>query len=178
MKFSPLNIKNQEFNKSVRGFDKDEVHLFLEKLADEFEKLVTENDTVKKELEQAKNRIAEYKKIEKNLQDTLLKAHESSSRAVESAKKQSVLMIKEAELKANQIIDKARESADDIRNSVLGLREEKALLIAKLKALINSQASILEMKINEVADEKKPVDKPGEVAKLDINIDDILEKLL
>ncbi|RJP62327.1 MAG: DivIVA domain-containing protein [Ignavibacteriales bacterium] len=178
MKFSPLNIKNQEFNKSVRGYDKDEVHLFLEKLADEFEKLVTENDTVKKELEQAKNRIAEYKKIEKNLQDTLLKAHESSSRAVESAKKQSVLMIKEAELKANQLIDKARESADDIRNSVLGLREEKALLIAKLKALINSQASILEMKINETAEEKKPVDKPGEEAKLDINIDDILEKLL
>jgi cell division initiation protein len=178
MKFSPLNIKNQEFNKSVRGYDKDEVHLFLEKLADEFEKLIAENDSVKKELEQAKNRLAEYKKIEKNLQDTLLKAHESSSRAVESAKKQSVLMIKEAELKATQLIDKARESADDIRNSVLGLREEKALLIAKLKALINSQASILEMKINETTDAQKPVDKAGEVEKLDINIDDILEKLL
>ncbi len=178
MKFSPLNIKNQEFNKSVRGFDKDEVHLFLEKLADEFEKVIAENDSVKKELEQARNRIAEYKKIEKNLQDTLLKAHESSSRAVESAKKQSVLMIKEAELKANQLIDKARGTADDIRNSVLGLREEKALLIAKLKALINSQASILEMKINEAVEEKKTTENSGEVEKLDINVDDILEKLL
>jgi len=178
MKFSPLNIKNQEFNKSVRGFDKDEVHLFLEKLANEFEQLIAENETVKKELEQAKNRITEYKKIEKNLQDTLLKAHESSSRAVESAKKQSVLMIKEAELKATQLIDKARVSADDIRNSVLGLREEKALLIAKLKALINSQASILEMKMTESVEEKKVTAKIEEQEKLDINVDDILEKLL
>lgn len=178
MKFSPLNIKNQEFNKSVRGYDKDEVHLFLEKLSDEFEKLVAENETVKKELEQAKNRINDYKKIEKNLQDTLLKAHESSSRAIESAKKQSVLVIKEAELKAAQLIDKARESADDIRNSVLGLREEKALLIAKLKALINSQASVLEMKTAEPAEASKEITKNETEEKLDINIDDILEKLL
>ncbi len=178
MKFSPLNIKSQEFNKSVRGYDKDEVHLFLEKLSDEFEKLLAENDSLKKELEQAKSRITDYKKIEKNLQDTLLKAHESSSRAVESAKKQSVLMIKEAELKATQLIEKARETADDIRNSVLGLREEKALLIAKLKALINSQASILEMKMSEPKEEKKQVEKDEEPEKLDINVDDILEKLL
>ncbi len=87
-------------------------------------------------------------------------------------------MIKEAELKATQLIEKARETADDIRNSVLGLREEKALLIAKLKALINSQASILEMKMSEPKEEKKQVEKDEEPEKLDINVDDILEKLL
>ncbi|KAB2842088.1 MAG: DivIVA domain-containing protein, partial [Melioribacteraceae bacterium] len=39
MKYTPFSIKNQEFNKSVRGFDKEEVHAFLEKLAEEFERL-------------------------------------------------------------------------------------------------------------------------------------------
>ena len=66
MKFSPFNIKNQEFNKALRGYDKDEVQLFLEKLSDEFEKINSENDSLKKELEKATSRINEYKRIEKN----------------------------------------------------------------------------------------------------------------
>jgi cell division initiation protein len=65
MKFSPFNIKNQEFNKALRGYDKDEVQLFLEKLSDEFEKINSENDSLKKELEKATSRINEYKRIEK-----------------------------------------------------------------------------------------------------------------
>ncbi len=40
MKFSPLSIKKQDFSRSVRGFDKEEVQAFLEKLADEFEDLL------------------------------------------------------------------------------------------------------------------------------------------
>ncbi|MCX6152316.1 MAG: DivIVA domain-containing protein [Ignavibacteriales bacterium] len=178
MKFSPFNIKNQEFNKSLRGYDKAEVQLFLEKLSDEFEKLNNENDSLKKDLEKTTSRINEYRKIEKNLQDTLLKAHESSSRAVDSAKKQSVLMLKEAEIKAQQILDKAREAADGIRNSVLGLREEKALIVAKLKALINSQAGLLDIKTDEFPNEVNAAKKLEQTKKLDIDVDDILEKLL
>jgi cell division initiation protein len=178
MKFSPYNIKNQEFNKAMRGFDKDEVQLFLEKLADEFEKLNNENETFKKELEEATSKINEYRKIEKNLQDTLLRAHNSSSRAVESARKQTGLMIKEAELKAQQIIDKARGTADEIRNSVLNLREEKNLIIAKLKTLINSQASLLSAEIHEAKEKEEPTKPVEQSEKLDINVDDILEKLL
>jgi len=51
MKVSPLSIKKQEFNKTMRGYDRDEVQAFLDKLAGEFEALQKENDSLKKELE-------------------------------------------------------------------------------------------------------------------------------
>lgn len=35
MKISPLEIRQQEFTKKMRGFDPDEVQSFLESLADE-----------------------------------------------------------------------------------------------------------------------------------------------
>lgn len=179
MKFSPVNIKNQQFTKSMRGYDRDEVHAFLEKLADEVEKLNSENDSLRKELEKANQKLNEYRKIEKNLQDTLLKAHESSSKSVESAKKQSLLMLKEAELKAAQIVEKARESADEIRNAVLNLREEKNVIIAKLKALVNSQAGLLEIRVENDEKEKHPLIKSTQEPEMpDINIDKILDKLL
>ena len=61
---------------------------------------------------------------------------------MEATKKQTSLMIREAELKASQIIEKARESTNDIRNAVVNLREEKDLILAKLKAIVSSQANL------------------------------------
>ncbi|MFH1194625.1 MAG: DivIVA domain-containing protein [bacterium] len=177
MKFTPLNIKNQEFNKSVRGFDRDEVKAFLEKISDEFAKLQSENDKYNQELEDLREQNKEFKKIEKNLQDTLLNAHESSNKAVDSAKKQTALLYKEAELKSAQIIEKAKEDASAIRESVLKLREEKNLLIARLKAMIESQANLLEVAFEYGVDFKKEI-KPQRRTPKSINTDDILEKLL
>src|SRR4030066_257931 len=102
MKLSPQDIKRQEFKKSLRGFDKEEVQAFLEKLADDIDELLKENESLKKELETVNENLAEYRKLQKNIQDTLAKAKESSSRSIESAKKQANLIIQEHELKAGQ----------------------------------------------------------------------------
>ena len=141
MKISPLEIRQQEFTKKMRGFDPDEVQNFLESLAEELQKLNEENESLKSEVETLTEQINEYKKIEKNLQDTLLKAQENSAKSLEAVKKQTSLMMKEAELKASQIIEKARENANDIRNAIINLREEKDLIISKLKAIVNSQSN-------------------------------------
>jgi cell division initiation protein len=178
MKFSPMSIKNQEFRKSVRGFDKEEVQAFLDKLSDEFENLQRENEQIKKDLDAANIKLNEFRKIEKNLQNTLLRAQESSTKSLESTRKQSNLMVKEAEIKASQILEKARESANEIRNAVINLREEKDLVVARLKSIISSQAHLLEMKVENAGDEKKPFKKIESPNKIDINIDEIVNKIL
>jgi cell division initiation protein len=174
---SPLSIKKQEFNKSFRGFDKEEVQAFLEKLADDFEELQQENESVKRQLDDANLRLSEFSRIEKSLQDTLLKAQESSTKAIESTKKQTSLMIKEAEIKAAQIIEKAKIYAEEIRNSVITLREEKDLIVAKLKAIINSQARLLDMRVADAGEEivsAKEIENPN---KLNIDIEKIVDNL-
>jgi len=178
MKISPINIKRQEFNKSFRGYDPEEVQAFLEKLANDIDEIQKENDKIKEQLENANVQLIEFKRIEKNLQDTLLKAQESSSRAIESVKKQTNLMVKEAELKANQILEKARENADEIRDAVIKLREERNLIISKLKAMIDSQANLFELQVKDAGEETPAVKKPEQPGKVDIDVDDIVNKIL
>ena len=181
MKYTPFGIKNQEFNRTVRGYDKDEVRAFLEGLADEFERLQSDNDKLKNEIESLAGQVKEFNKIEKNLQNTLLTAQESSTKAVDSAKKQAVLILKETELKAAQMIEQAKENANSIRGAVLKLREEKRLLLATLTAMVETQTSLMEMSftpVDKAGTKKKKAPVPKEDDKLDINTDDILEKLL
>lgn len=177
MKFSPFSIKAQEFSKSLYGYDKEEVRAFLESLAAEVEKLQKENDKLVLQMDQNAEEITEFKKLEKSLQSTLLNAQESSSRSVESAKKQNQLIIKEAEIKANQLIEKAKNEAELVRSSVLKLKEEKNLLIAKLKAMVETQSSIINMGIASI-DSGNPVLSKDADKKSAIDEDDVLEKLL
>ena len=177
MRFTPFSIKAQEFNKSVRGFDKDEVSAYLETLSNEFEKMQNENNELKSKIDNSSEEISEFKKLEKTLQSTLISAQESSSKAVESARKQNQLIIKEAEIKANQTIEKANKEAELIRDSVLQLKEEKNLLIAKLKAMVETQASILDIGSKTFESKALPVEEK-QSDNLEIDVDDVLEKLL
>lgn len=178
MKVSPLNIKKQEFNKVVRGYDKEEVQAFLDKLADEFEIIQRENESLKKQLEESNEKLSEFRKIEKNLQNTLLKAQESSSKSIESTRKQAGLIVKEAEIKASQMIEKARENANEIRNAVIHLREEKDMIIAKLKAIVNTQSKLLELNVRNIGSEEIKSVGPEEIKKIEIDINEIVNKLL
>jgi cell division initiation protein len=177
MKISPINIKKQEFKKKLKGYDPEEVQAFLEKLADDVDELQQENENIKRQLDDANLRLSEFARIEKSLQDTLLRAQESSSKALESTKKQASLIIKEAEIKVSQMEEKAKINAKAIRDSVIALREEKDLIVAKLKAIINSQARLLDMKVADAGEDivvAKEIENPN---KLDLDINRIVEKL-
>jgi cell division initiation protein len=178
MKLTPLLIKKQEFSKSVRGFNAEEVQAFLDKLSIEVDALLRENEDLKVEVEDLREKVVEFQKIEKNLQDTLIKAQESSSKTLESTKRQTSLMIKEAEIKASQLIENAHENANEIRNAVMTLNEEKDLIIAKLKAVVNSQSNLLEGKVKEAGEEPSESKKQDSSERVDVDVDDIVDKLL
>ncbi len=61
---------------------------------------------------------------------------------------------------------------------LLNLREEKDLILAKLKAIVSSQSNLLELKVERAGDEKTTGKKIEEKNKMDIDINDILNKIL
>jgi cell division initiation protein len=178
MKLSPNGIKTQQFKRVLRGYDIEEVQAFLERVADETELLQAENETTLKQIEALKEKIKQFRKIEMNLQDTLTNTQESSSKSIEAAKKHSALMIKEAELKAAQIVEKAKENTNELRDSILKLREEKKLLLAKIKAIVDTQTEILSFNKERESGVTSAPDKGVKKVSDDINIDDIVESIL
>ncbi len=161
----------------MRGYDREEVSTFLEALSLEFAQLFEENEKLKSDIEYNKNQIEDYKKLEKTLQSTLMSAQESSSKAVESAKKQNALIIKEAEIKAAQLVDRSKEEVTRLQDAVLELSEEKKLLLAKLKAMVETQVKVLDSSSSIIKSKPAPV-KQIKNKDEDIDVDDILEKLL
>ena len=178
MKLSPLMIKKQEFEKSMRGYNVEEVQQFLNKISSKMEELIGKNEELEDEVKKLKLQIEKLQKSEKELRDDIQKTKETSAQALESAKKQSALIIKEAEVKASQMIQHAEEKVNALQNAVMTLREEKDMIIARLRAIVSTQSNLLEGKVKDAGEEPKKPKAQDKAEKLDIDLDGIVDKLL
>ena len=134
-----MQIKKQEFEKSMRGYKVDEVQIFLEKISSEVEEYLNQIEQLETEAAGLKRELDGFHLLEKKLQENILKSEETSFQAIDSAKKQAATIIKEAEVKASQLIQKAEEKANEFQNVVMKLKQEKDLIIAKLRAIVGTQ---------------------------------------
>ena len=150
MKITPLEIKKQHFKPKMRGYDPAEVEAFLEMVADEYETAVNERNTYAAQAAQLKIQLKDYQQVEKTLQDTLLNAQETVSQSRENSKREAQIMLREAELKAERILDDARERLDKMKNELTILRSQKESFAKRLKHLLESQIELI--KVLEIDD--------------------------
>lgn len=178
MIFAPDGIKKQEFNKSFRGFDREEVHAFLEKISAEFGTLFNENDELKKELVETKQQLEKYLQLENKIQHTLSNAEKKSKKMIEESEHKAGEILRLAEEKSSELLKKAHAESDELKSSMKDLREEKEILLAKLKSIINYQARLFEMKIEEDEEVIHEPKQPAPVSKIKVDVNEIVEKLL
>jgi len=143
MKLTPLDIRKQEFRKTLRGFDPIEVQTFLEMVGEEYEQLLEKNKQLNHRLIELETKLKDYQENEKNLRETLLNVQEVKKQSEESSRRQADLLIKESELKALEIIEIARKQARQMRDEVSILRSQKESFINRLRQILISQIELL-----------------------------------
>jgi cell division initiation protein len=143
MKLTPLDIRKQEFRKTLRGFDPIEVQTFLEMVGEEYEQLLEKNKQLNHRLIELETKLKDYQENEKNLRETLLNVQEVKKQSEESSRRQADLLIKESELKALEIIEIARKQARQMRDEVSILRSQKESFINRIRQILISQIELL-----------------------------------
>ena len=149
MKLSPLEIRQISFSKSMRGYSCVEVDTFLEGLADDLEALIRENAGYKEQLEKQARTIAELEKTEGALTDTLVMAQKAMENAKANAHKEGELIIRQAEIRAEEITGEAVRRAAELQGEILELRKKRRFLVEKVRGLIQSLERDLDWEENE-----------------------------
>lgn len=150
MKMNPADIRQQQFTlKLFRGFDVTEVDNFLEEVALDFEDLLRENNQLKEELSRLEERIQAVEEREKILKETLIATNKLSEEMKENAKKEAQLVIKEAQVNAENIIESVRTEEARIRNEINELKRQKRLLAERLKMSIDMYLRMVEENLLE-----------------------------
>jgi len=145
LKLTPIDIRKWEFKKGMRGYDKYEVQAFLELAAEEFEKLQQDRREFEQKSKRLEKEIEEYRRVEKSLQDTLVSAKETTDRSMENSRKEAELIVGDAELHADKILEGARKKASNIEDEITRLTVLRDSFTVKLKSILSSQVELLDM---------------------------------
>ena len=145
LKLSPIEIRKQEFKKSMRGYDTVEIDTFIELVANEYENLIKENENLNKQVITMETELKHFKENEKTLKQTLYKVQETSQLSKENSEREATLIKKEADLHAAQITDKARAEMHRMKEEMVALKQQKASFVARLRHLLSSQMELIEV---------------------------------
>ena len=137
MKLTPLEIKQQTFEKGLRGYDTADVQAFLTLVSNEFEHLINKNKELEQQIDKLTERVKHYERVEDALHETLQTAKESMEQKVSGAKQEAKNTLEKAEMEADAIIKEANHNRQQVRQSILRLLDRR-------EEIINGMTSYLE----------------------------------
>jgi cell division initiation protein len=149
MKITPQDIHQQEFKGSMRGYDKDEVDAFLQMIAEQLEETVKENAGLQDKVKELEERLAEYQKNRRNLEEALLAAQKITEQMKENAEKEAQVKIREAQVKADKILAEAVQQSQQYNQEISKLRMQRDQMIAQFKSILEQSFLFLKSLTND-----------------------------
>jgi cell division initiation protein len=151
-RLTAMDIEKQGFTRKMRGYDPDEVQLFLRAVAEEIERVNLENATLNEEAGVLRSRLEDFKDRERTLQETLVTAQIMSADLKDRSKAEAELLVKEARFKAERLLEQAQDQLHALENEIGRLRLEKDAFENRMRAAIDEHLSLLDLRKQEKAD--------------------------
>lgn len=143
------DIENQEFPNRLKGFDRDEVKMYLKSVGEEVERLNLENAERAEELGQLRSRIEEFSQRERILQDAIVSAQRMSDEMQQKARTEADLLLREARIKAERTLQESQDQLSRIENEIGRLRLERDSFEKRLRGLIEQHLELLDLRSSE-----------------------------
>ncbi|MGH9142959.1 MAG: DivIVA domain-containing protein [Vicinamibacterales bacterium] len=144
MKVSPLDLRQQRFRKSFRGFDPVEVASFMAAVADDYEQALRETDRLRQDLMRMEVVLTEHREHEKNLQSTLLTAQKLSDDIKATAERDAQRIIREAQGQSELLLERTQSRLEDIQREIDGMKLKRKDVEVSIEANISTLRNTLE----------------------------------
>lgn len=144
MNVSPLDLRQQTFATSFRGYDKVEVTAFLSAFAEDYEQALLAADRLRHDVIRMEAIINEHRAHENNLKSTLMTAQKLADDITSRAEQEAQRIIREAEARAELLLEKTQGRLDDIHRDIDGMRQKRRDVETSLEATIQAVRNTLE----------------------------------
>jgi len=144
VRITPLDIRNHDFPRRLSGYDREEVDTFLRMLAEDYEAALRESQSLRERVNQLELRVQELTANEKLLQETLTTAQQLSDDLKQTAVKEAEVMVSEAEVKGEKVLDAAHRRAARLAEDIREMKQVRVRLAAAIRATIETHLGLLE----------------------------------
>ena len=99
-----IEIRNQSFKKTFRGYEATEVNNFMYQLAQDYEKLYSQNVQLKDHNQMLQLELQRYRKMEETMNNALIIAQQTAEDIKYNARKEAELNLEEAKKNIHDIM--------------------------------------------------------------------------
>lgn len=145
MSLTPLDIQQQQFKIRFRGFDVREVDRFLEQVSESLAAMHAENKNLKEELRRLKLENQGYKEREETFKRAMLNSQKVLEQMKENARKSAEIIIADAEVKAEKILNRAHNRLSQLHEDIAELKRQRMQIEVQIRAIIESHTKLLEI---------------------------------
>ena len=137
---TPLEIRQKSFEKSFRGYNKEEVDAFLNSLAYAWEKTIAQLQAAEAQCKDNHQEVKRLQEVENALLKTAKDAEITAQNIVDQAQKEAELKLKEAALASASLLSEAKEQAKTLKEEnerhLQQQRQQNEAMLEKTKTTI------------------------------------------
>jgi cell division initiation protein len=149
MSISRIDILNQKFSRSLRGYSPTEVDRCMQEAADTIGRLSEDRSLLEARVTELEARLRDFKDRENALRDTLLTAQKVTDELKSTAQREAQLIIDAAYAKAENLINQGHQRLAKIHEEINASKKMRAQFEMKVQAVIDSHQQLIEMNRKE-----------------------------
>lgn len=141
---SPLDMRQPRFGTAMRGFDRSEVTAFLEEASNDYENALRDNERLRHDIVRLEASLNQFRELEGSLKSTLMSAQKVADDMRENATQEAARIVREAEGRAELLLQKGQARLEDIEREIDGLRMKRREAQVSIEATISTLHNTLD----------------------------------
>ena len=140
---TPLDIRKQEFRKSLRGYDTLSVEDFRARVADALERAIRERSILEERLAALTEHLRVFREREKAMNEALVAAQQLRQDSRAAAEREGQVIVREAEAEAKRLLDEARSAENLVQARMAETERQFQQYVGGFRALLERQLAEL-----------------------------------
>ena len=141
---TPHDVRGQEFQRAVRGYDRREVEDFKDRLADEIERLMRERVQTEERLSNFQEQLRAFRDRERAMNEALLAAQQLRVDAETQATREAEAIVDQARAESVRLVEEANREEALIHGRTAEAQRQFARYVTNLRALLERQMGEVE----------------------------------
>ncbi len=150
IELTPLDVRKKrgDFARALRGYDPEEVDVFLELVAERVEGLVRENLQLRERAERLGEQVDAQGEREQAVQEALVTAQELRRQVKEQAKREAELLEREARGRIERMLQDTGKLFHERRAALEELERRRSRFLRAFRALLERELDVVELESN------------------------------
>jgi DivIVA domain-containing protein len=140
---TPLDIRKQEFRKTLRGYETLAVEDFRMRVADALERAIRERQILEERVGAITEQLRVFREREKAMNEALVAAQQLRQETRATAEREGQVIVREAEMQAKRLLDEAKAAESAVKVRMAETERQFQQYVGGFRALLERQLAEL-----------------------------------